>query len=573
MSKSFRLKELRRVLSLTGKDKLSFISILLYWSACYPTILFVFSFLTKTLFNAVEYKQGNLLVRAFFIGLTAILFQCISVSTSGYLFEKKILLIVKNIRLKVFEHIEKLPITYFENVHSGDLISRMNSDIDTLSEAYHKLYSFLECIMLGVGSAFIIITLDWRLALFLTVLGLIFTTINTKYTKPIQIISDKIQKSIGISSQNFLDIVMGIRVIKIFNNNDIIDKFTLENTKLAKEQLTRVSRVAQMNSFNFMFSILNVVGTLIVGSFMISRKYIDLGTVMAVISLQGAFSELFLYLGSSIVELQTSLAGAQRIFELFDEKEEPERIVGDAKSKCKEMIKMENITFSHDNSRVILNDVNISAKKGQTVALVGPSGAGKSTIIKIFMGFYMPNSGSIYMEGRSATSYTIKEMREKITYVSQDIYLFDGTIEENIRLGKLDATIEEIVNASKLANAHNFIEEFSDKYDTKVGEKGVRLSGGQKQRIAIARAILKNAQILLLDEATSALDSENEKLVQQSLNILMKDRTSIIVTHRLLTIEKADIIYVLNNGRTIEKGRHDELLKHDGMYKKLYNII
>ncbi|HEX3030297.1 MAG TPA: ATP-binding cassette domain-containing protein [Clostridia bacterium] len=297
---------------------------------------------------------------------------------------------------------------------------------------------------------------------------------------------------------------------------------------------------------------------------------IDLATVITEINLLANVNYMIRNLGRLIALMQGSLAGGARVLELLEEKPEPESY-----SVCGEnsdqMLELKDVSFAYDDLPVV-NGLSISLEKGKRAALVGGSGGGKSTVIKLLLGFYPVNSGVITINGKSLGEYSLGELRSMIAYVPQDAYLFDGTIEENIRLGKADATDEEVKQAAELAFAHEFIEEMPDGYKTVVGERGTRISGGQRQRIAIARALLKDAPILLLDEATSALDSQSEQKVQDAINRLMEGRTVLAIAHRLSTIEYSDVIYVIEDGKVTEQGKHAELLDKGGTYSRLYNL-
>ena len=283
---------------------------------------------------------------------------------------------------------------------------------------------------------------------------------------------------------------------------------------------------------------------------------------------------MFLQLGSFLAQLQSSMAGANRIFEILDQPREPLNypIIVEQQAQGEAVIRMNNVEFGYTQNNKILKGININLNRGHTAALVGYSGCGKSTILKLLLGFYPTDRGGIYICGKPIGQYKLSELRAIIAYVPQDPYFFEGTIEENIWYGCLEATMVQVIAAARDANAHDFIIEQPHGYETFVGEGGLRLSGGQKQRIAIARAILKNAPILLLDEATSSLDTESEKLVQDALNILKKDRTTIVVAHRLSTIQNADVIYVIQDGNITNKGKHGELLNISETYNKLWSL-
>ena len=308
---------------------------------------------------------------------------------------------------------------------------------------------------------------------------------------------------------------------------------------------------------------------------MINAGSISLGTVTAIVMLQGSVSMMFRQLGTFSAALQQSLSGVSRICSFLNQCTEKIEDIDKAEEELEEndySITFDNVFFNYNKPDEIINNLNLNIDSNKSVALVGESGSGKSTILKLIMRLYDIQKGSISICGRNIKEFTLGDLRKLIAYVPQDSYLFNGTIEENIRYGKLKATKEEIISAAKAANAYNFILELPDGFNTIVGENGSNLSGGQKQRITIARAFLKNAPFLLLDEPTSSLDLESESKVQNALISLMKGRTTIVVAHRITTIKNVDIICAIKNGTVVEQGTHEELINSNGYYKKFYML-
>jgi ATP-binding cassette, subfamily B, bacterial len=386
-------------------------------------------------------------------------------------------------------------------------------------------------------------------------------------------VSDKIQANMGTMTERLTDLLAGFHIIKMFPiENLIMGRYKDANSETMRLCIRKARIGAFLDSTNFLLIWLSFGGALSAGAYMILYKYIDFGTMLAVINLLNGVVFMFTSLGNFIAQIQGSLAGANRVFELLDEPVEPERYVLKKTEDTAAMVELQDIGFSYNGTDRVLDGVSLSIGKGQMAALVGPSGGGKSTVLKMLLGYYPPQEGNIVVNAKSIGQYSLTELRDMMAYVPQDAYLFDGTVEENIWYGRPKATREEVIAAAEAANAHGFITELPEGYATKVGERGTRLSGGQKQRIAIARALLKNAPILLLDEATSALDSESEQLVQDALNRLMQGRTTIAVAHRLSTIRHADVIYVIEGGEVVEKGNHTELAEGEGLYNRLYEL-
>jgi ABC-type multidrug transport system fused ATPase/permease subunit len=366
--------------------------------------------------------------------------------------------------------------------------------------------------------------------------------------------------------------------------------YTRANADVVAAEMASGNVQAQSETINQLFQWLRNLGLLGLGMFFYTRGEITLGSAWAIVTLRSQADFLFQYVGGIILHLQGSLAAATRVFEVLDREIDPISYALDTPASAPVVAPMpehttpqlafDAVNFHYrpsadedeTTSVVALQNVNLTIGKGQTAALVGPSGGGKSTLIKLLLGLYPEQDGEIRIGGQPARQIALTALRDMMAYVPQEAYLFDGTIEENIQMGRPDASLEDVRTAAKSANAHAFILEQPEGYQTRVGERGAKLSGGQRQRIAIARALLKNAPILLLDEATSALDSESEQAVQDALVTLMRGRTTLAIAHRLSTIEHADTIYVMDTGRIVEQGSHTELLAQDGLYTQLYQL-
>lgn len=574
MIAKLHLKEFCRLLSMMRSRLPLYIVLTLLSSSVYSVHQILISFINKDMINAAVGKDTALLTRAILMAVAALVLACILDPLFVYFKERTIKKTINNIRLEVFSHVERLPAAYFETRHTGDLISRINNDVNVFEPVYSwQLSTLLTSILWGVGSCVSMFLLSWQLSLLMIVLGLASAGVNLLFAEPLREIGDRFQQSVSSLTQFLGDILAGFRVIKVFNiGPTILGKYLEENDHLRRIGNRRAAKNAQMSGLNYLLSTFSLIGVFVVGAFMTARGSIDFGSVIAIVTLQNGVAFLFINFGNFFSWLQGSLAGAARVFEILDERTEPKEYAVGGTTQTNAVIAMENIRFGYEGRENVLNGLQLTVREGQVAALVGASGGGKSTVIKLLLGFYAPGAGSIDIAGKALVEYTLEELRTLMSYVPQDAYLFDGTVEENIRYGKPDAATEEVKAAAQAANAHEFIMSFKDGYETRVGERGIRLSGGQRQRIAIARAILKNAPILLLDEATSSLDSESEQLVQQALNDLMKGRTVVVVAHRLSTIEHADVIYVIEEGRVVEHGSHEELLSRMGSYRRLHAL-
>lgn len=589
MPKPFRERELVRVLSLLGPRIYIYLMATLV-SAIVLGFSFnmVLAFIKMDVMNAAVSGQQALLRRALILAGASFLTGVPLLIGAQYvlaLFEKKAL---TETRVKTFQHIVDLPIDNFDQQHSGDLVSRCTNDLNTLGSIYTRLIpSLLFGLVLGLVGISSVFVLNWQMGILALGLGLATTWMSTALAKPLRVKSTGIQESLSKLTQYLSDILQSLPETKMFHLEETTHTLYREaNQDTARVMIEHAGVQAIYDALNSLISWIRSVGTLAFGLFLLGNGQVSLGAIVAAIHLQGNASFMFTNLGDFVTNIQRSLAGSTRVFELLSwpKEQAPSRRLQDSEdpsSQPPEMVLMRGLNFRYapaDESRAsqegenLLEDVNISIGKGQFVALVGPSGGGKSTLVKILMGLYPVSEGMLAMNGIPLSSYPLQELRNLMAYVPQDAYLFDGTIEENIRYGNPEASREDVIAAARSAYAHDFINEQSDGYNTLVGERGAKLSGGQRQRIAIARALLKDAPLLLLDEATSALDSESEAVVQKALETLMKGRTTIAIAHRLSTIQHADLIYVLKAGRVVEQGTHHSLLRSSGVYRELYSL-
>jgi ATP-binding cassette, subfamily B, bacterial len=483
-----------------------------------------------------------------------------------------------NIRETIFKHLNRLPLGYHEAHHSGEALSILTNDLTAAERAYQDdLLMLAEATAQGLGAVIAMLLINWQLALLVLLSGVAPLIVNTLFAKPLRKIGEEVQERLGGISERMSDLLAGYQVIRTFNLGEwILSRFEQANDQVLGSSLKRVrteAALAGANDFAGIFSFLSLVA----GGYFAMTGLTTLGSMIALIQLSNNVNYFVYTIGGTISRVQSALAAADRILALLDNPQEPAAYATVLPAVVQEtpaapLLAFRQVRFGYAQDEDILNQLSFTVEKGQMVALAGPSGGGKSTILKLLLGCYPLRGGEINLAGGSIAHRPLAELREVFAYVPQDSYLFAGTIYDNIRYGKPDASESEIQAAAQAAFAHEFITKFPEGYQTVVGERGARLSGGQRQRIAIARALLKNAPILLLDEATSALDSESEQVVQQALQVLMEGRTTLVVAHRFSTILHADSIYVIQEGKLVEQGNHEELMALEGVYRNLFDI-
>lgn len=469
-----------------------------------------------------------------------------------------------DVRNAVFKHRGTLPISYFENNHSGNIVSRMINDADNMSKLYtERIRRLAYPFIYGLICLVPMLLLDYKLTFVLVFINCISVCINKYYSKKAREISNLIQKKAANVMESIIDVLDGIYLIKMFHVGDrLIDKYKSNNNEYIEMSLNRAKIGASIEGTNYFIKIISSIGVLALGSFLVSQGLTTFGVLVALINLQKRLNQAFLEIASYIPQFHDELSGADRIFGYLDEPSEPTYYPMEKCNKEDSYIDFNEVCFQYDKGEMLFNGINLSISKGEKIALVGTSGSGKSTVLKLMLGFYPVSSGKIVIDGKSMSERSLMDLRQEISYVPQEPYIFSGTIEENIRLGKINASKEEVIRAAKAANADEFIMNLPDQYKTEVGQRGAWLSGGQRQRIAIARAILKDSPILLLDEATSALDTESEQLVKDAIERLMINRTTIVVAHKLYTIKNVDMIYVFEKGRIVDKGNYEMLSRN-----------
>ncbi|MBL7200692.1 MAG: ABC transporter ATP-binding protein [Anaerolineae bacterium] len=485
---------------------------------------------------------------------------------------------IANLRQTIFGHLQRLPLGYHEQRHSGGLISVLTNDVTAAEQAFQQdMLNLVNASLQGISAAVYMLVLDWRLALVTIASGLVPLVINALFADPLRRAGETVQGRLGELSERLADLLAGYQVVRTFSLGEwIMARFGVANRELLEGGLRRVRLDSALAAANGLGGVSFLV-PMGVGAYMVLNGQTSFGIMVALIQLNGPIQFLVYSLGGTITRIQSSLAAADRILAVLDTEPEPERY-GGAEGKVIDspnpntLLEFKDVSFAYEEERAVLGGMSFEVDQGQVAAFVGPSGGGKSTIFKLLLGCYPVREGAVYVSGRSVRAYRLSELRDLFAYIPQDAYLYSGSILDNIRYGKPGASEAEVIAAARAAYAHEFISEFPEAYETKVGERGARLSGGQRQRIAIARALLKDAPVLLLDEATSALDSESEQVVQQALGVLMRGRTVLVIAHRLSTVEHADVIYAVENGRVVEAGTQDELLERKGLFHRLHEL-
>lgn len=463
---------------------------------------------------------------------------------------------IARVEKQVFAKVLRLPMSYYENIHSGDFMSKLVFDMERAGDIYgSRLRRLLDGILTTIIYMIPMLWLNWQLTLCLLSVSAVSLLVNSIFLKPMKKMGSKLSGKNAVMTEKITNILAGMETTKIFpTGRQLLEDYDIANSDCYKIQKKTNTMSAALEGLNNLFDLLSSLAFLGVGVWFVSKNLTTLGELSAIYSIYGNFRFVVMEIGKYIPQMMNCVANAERIYDFLHLEEEPETYemsgaADKATGKAAGIVTAKDIAFAYKEDRQILEGFSLDIKKGEFVALTGASGCGKSTFAKLLLGFYKPEQGDLTINGKSYSELSLKEVRDLIGYVPQEPYLFEATIAENIAYGRADnpegVPMEDIIEAAKAANAHDFIMKLPEGYDTIPGERGNTLSGGEKQRIAIARAVLKNAPVLLLDEATSALDNESERLVNEAIERLCKERTTIMIAHRASTIARADRVIAM----------------------------
>jgi len=545
----------------------------------------IFGFLlysgTQTLFAALikhiidtlqtESREGMYYLPLLFIGLIVV--HGIGAYLGNYFLAKVSNNVVHALRYKIFNKYTELPTAYFDAHNSGYMISRITHNVGQVTQATtDAVRTFIREGLTSIGLLIYLFYSNWKLSLVFIAITPVIVILVTYVSKRLRGISKKVQESIGDMTHITSELVSGHRVVRSYGGEDYERRRFLESSLYNRQQSLKLSTTLAIHNPIMQFIIALALSFLMYMALMFMEKA-SVGEFVGYLTAAFLLPRPIRQLSDANGDIQKGIAAAESLFEILDEPGEAD--LGTYQiERCKGALEFKNLSFQYQGANEpALTDINFKAEPGQTIALVGASGGGKSTLVNLVSRFYSHDQGEILLDGIEINAYQLKSLRQQIALVNQQVTLFNDTIANNIAYGTLTtATHEEIISAATDACAMEFINKMEKGLDTEIGENGVKLSGGQRQRLALARALLKNAPVLILDEATSALDTESERYIQSALQKVMSNRTTLVIAHRLSTIENADIILVIDHGRIIERGSHEELIQKNGAYARLHRM-
>lgn len=513
---------------------------------------------------------GNVVVWLLGLYIVSALFSIIQ----GYIISGVAQKVSYNFRKEIAEKINRMPLKYFDKKTHGEVLSRITNDVDTVSQSLNQSMSqIITSVITIIGVLIMMLSISWQMTLVALLILPISMMLIMAVVKKSQKYFKSQQEYLGHVNGHVEEIYSGHNIMKAFNREEeAVKKFDeINNTLYSSAWKSQFLSGMMMPIMTFIGNI-GYVAVSILGGWLAIKKTIEVGDILSFIQYVRSFTQPIAQVAQIANVLQSTAAAAERVFEFLDEEEEVTESENPVKlQEVKGEVTFKEVHFGYNSDKIIINDFSTHIKPGQKVAIVGPTGAGKTTIVKLLMRFYDLNSGSILIDGHDIKDFTREDLRNMFGMVLQDTWLFNGSIMENIRYGRLDATDEEVIEAAKSAHVHNFVKALPNRYNMELNEEASNVSQGQKQLLTIARALLADPKILILDEATSSIDTRTEVLIQKAMEKLMEGRTSFIIAHRLSTIRDADLILVMKDGDIVEQGKHEELLKDNGFYASLYN--
>ncbi|MGG3652322.1 ABC transporter ATP-binding protein [Bacillus pseudomycoides] len=479
-----------------------------------------------------------------------------------------------NFRKEIDEKINRMPLKYFDKTTHGEVLSRVTNDVDTVSQTLNQSMSqIITSVITIIGVLIMMLSISWQMTLVALLILPVSMTLIMGVVKRSQKYFKSQQEYLGHVNGQVEEIYSGHNIVKAFNTEEEeVKKFEEVNDTLYHSAWKSQFLSGMMMPIMMFIGNIGYVAVSILGGWLAVKRTIAVGDILAFVQYVRSFTQPIAQVAQIANVLQSTAAAAERVFEFLDEEEEIPEAENPVKlQEVKGEVTFKDVQFGYNPDKIIINNFSANIKPGQKVAIVGPTGAGKTTIVKLLMRFYDVNSGAICIDGHDIKDFTREDLRSMFGMVLQDTWLFNGSIMENIRYGRLGATDEEVIEAAKAAHVHSFVKTLPNKYQMELNEEASNVSQGQKQLLTIARALLADPKILILDEATSSIDTRTEVLIQKAMENLMEGRTSFIIAHRLSTIRDADLILVMKDGDIVEQGNHEELLKADGFYASLYN--
>lgn len=508
------------------------------------------------------------------IGISLSIISIVTNFIDTYLETIAVNAVKRDFNVDLYKHILLLPGDTLSNLHSGELISHFTNDLHNIEAVVGRgLINLIRFPLITIAAFTYLVQISWKLSLISVLVAPVALIGGAVFGLLLRNNSRVIHNLIGSINRSLNDTFQGFIVIRSFTLEKIFfTKYARQNEELFSLEMKDAKLRGAFYAGGEAVGSITFLASLLIGAFFVSDKVITIGALLSFINLVNHLVYPLTGLAGQWAGYQRSISALDRITNLLDQPRESQELPTYLPTQnLHEVIRYQNVTFSYDGEHNVLKNFSLDIPSGKVVAFVGPSGAGKSTLFNLLQGFYSPQFGVISIDTKTLGDTKISDWRNSIAYVPQETFLFSGTIGENLKVARPEISDEEMIEASLKANLHDFILGLPNGYNTEIGERGLKLSGGQRQRLSIARAILKDAPILLLDEATSALDSETEFLVQEALYKVMQDKTTLVIAHRLSTIKHADIIYVMNEGKVVQKGSHEELIREDGLYKELNN--